>query len=259
MTRRRLLLAVLPPAFAIGLGSLVGHWMGAPERSPQSMLWSILLAQVLWGALAISGAALATGADVADRLGLRRGRLRPGRLAVAVVGFIALSNAFHLAIELLALQHAGTLGRLQAVVSHSRGTTPWLPLLALGLAPGICEELLFRGFVQRIVSDRAGAVVAVLTSALVFGVAHWDPIQSTAAFGLGLYLGMIAELADSTRATMLCHVVNNTLGVSTGLLWAEPPEGGGWLTVIGLSALALACLAWSVRHRRLPGPARDLA
>lgn len=217
------------------------------------MLWSVLLAQGLWAALAISGAALATGAPVVDRLGLRRGRLRPGRLAVAVVGFIALSNAFHLAIGLMALEHAGTLGRLQAVVTHSRRAAPWLALLALGLAPGICEELLFRGFVQRIVRIRAGAVVAVLASALVFAVAHWDPIQSTAAFGLGLYLGVIAELADSTRATILCHVVNNTLGVSLGLLRAAPPEGGGWLGVAGLTALALACLAWSARHRRVPG------
>lgn len=253
MTRRRLLLALAAPAGAFALSAALGTGFWGTARGGPAFLRSIVVSEVLWAALAVSAAALATGSSIRDRLGLDRGRMVAGELAVAVLGFVALSSAFHQAIALFSMSHTGTLGHIDEVVKHTRLTAPWLAFLALAVAPAICEELLFRGFLQRIVRFRFGVVAGVLAGAAAFGLAHWDPAQSTAAFGLGLYLGTVAQVADSTRPTILCHLVNNGLGVGLGLLGASIPEGGGWITVATLAGASLAGLLWlSLRRSRRP-------
>ena len=60
---------------------------------------------------------------------------------------------------------------------------------------------------------RYGPIPAILLASVFFGALHVDPIHSVFAAILGLYLGAIAYLAGSVRASMGCHVVNNTAAV----------------------------------------------
>lgn len=63
---------------------------------------------------------------------------------------------------------------------------------SLSLA-GVCEEFIFRGFLQNTISQKHSFLTSVVVSALVFGIAHFDPqlIYMIATFILGLILGSI--------------------------------------------------------------------
>ena len=79
-------------------------------------------------------------------------------------------------------------------ILNNSSTTPGFIMIAASLAlAGVCEEFAFRGFLQNTLNRRYSFVPAVLVSALVFGIFHFDP-QGTyivSAFILGLALGYI--------------------------------------------------------------------
>ena len=165
-------------------------------------------------------ARLGFGRSIADRLGLGRGRLGAGRIAVAVVGFLALSHALHGAVVWLGLLEGTTLAEIDEVVREVSPAHPALVWLAVGLAPALGEELLFRGLLLRTLASRWPGAIAVLGSAALFGAAHLDLVHGAAAFLLGGYLAAVAERAGSLRPTLLCHALNNSLAVagSAGLV-----------------------------------------
>jgi membrane protease YdiL (CAAX protease family) len=52
-----------------------------------------------------------------------------------------------------------------------------------------CEEILFRGFVQRGLESSLGGVGSIFASSIIFGIFHLNPWQFLPAFTLGLILG----------------------------------------------------------------------
>lgn len=193
----------------------VGLLIAPQPASPESPLWGTLLLQGFWILLALCGGLLSRSRSLSDRLGLGRGSLSISTSIVLVVGFVALSGGLHLGLVSLELRETGSLAEIDAVVRSARARAPsfLLALLALGIAPGFGEEILFRGFVQRGLVDRLGVLPGLLLAASLFGLAHLDPVHSSLAFLLGVYLGVVALLAGSIRMAILCHVLNNALGV----------------------------------------------
>jgi len=202
--------------------------------------------ELFLGLLAFAGAALSS-VRTRDRLGLRAGRLPIGRLALLMLGTVALSHALDAVIDLCGLGEHGALAELEAALSEIRGRTLVLALLGIGLAPGIAEELLCRGLVQRGLAPSLGAPAAVAVAALFFGALHVDPVHASFAALLGLYLGALCHVAGSVRAAIACHTANNLCAV---LLSAFAPQ----LVVppavsIGLGGgFALMALAWVWRR-----------
>jgi membrane protease YdiL (CAAX protease family) len=137
-----------------------------------------------------------------------------------------------------------------------------LALLALGIAPGFGEEMLFRGFLQRGLSARLGPLRGVALAAALFALAHLDPIHSSVAFVLGAYLGVVTQLAGSIRTAIVCHVLNNTLGILAPALGPYFPSVGGSWTIPALMTAGPAALlyaTWRCRvarrgHRQQPPP-----
>jgi hypothetical protein len=207
-------------------------------------LWRSLELQLLWALVALGGALLLPGKSLGDRLGLGPGRLGRGGLALALVGFVALSNGLHRAIVALGWFQGTGLAQLERLVHEASGAEAVLAVLMIGLAPALGEELLFRGFLLRWLATRVRGPGAVLGSAALFGAAHLEPVHAAAAFLLGAYLGAIAWRAGSLRAPMLCHAVNNTVAVlgARGLVPQPGHAGDPWLAALSL-ALAAACLA----------------
>ena len=161
-------------------------------------LWRDLGGQLLWAIVAVGGALILPGRSLAERLGLGAGRLGPGRVAIALAGFLALSNGVHRAILALGLFEGTTLAEVDRVVREASPARPWLVLLAIGLAPALGEELLFRGFLLRWLGTHLPGPAAVLGSAALFGAAHLDPVHGVAAFLLGAYLGAVAWRAGES-------------------------------------------------------------
>ncbi|HEY2415223.1 MAG TPA: ABC transporter permease subunit/CPBP intramembrane protease [Pirellulaceae bacterium] len=102
----------------------------------------------------------------------------------------------------------------------------WQALLVVALAPAICEELAFRGFILsglRRMGHQWGAIL--LTSAL-FGLAHGILQQSIGAAVIGVVIGYLAVKSGSLLPGVVYHAVHNGLSVSIGRL--NPDAVGQW-------------------------------
>jgi membrane protease YdiL (CAAX protease family) len=113
-------------------------------------------------------------------------------------------------------------GPLDAVVS----------LLAIALAPAVCEEVLFRGLVLPAFLRPLGAWGAACTSALLFGLIHLD----FAAGGLSLYrvpfaavvgLGLAALRlrAGALGPAILAHAALNAITFAAAPFTDDPSQG----------------------------------
>lgn len=88
----------------------------------------------------------------------------------------------------------------------------WKVFLVMALTPGICEELLFRGFMIRFF-EKYGAKMAIIISALLFAAFHLDPFRFLPVFLLGLLLGYLTIRSGSIINSMLSHTINNGLAL----------------------------------------------
>jgi len=88
-----------------------------------------------------------------------------------------------------------------------------LPLVWLwpsfALLPGLAEELLFRGVLQRSIRNTRAAVIV---SGCAFALFHVDPVHVIGVLPLGLFLAWAAA-RSSTTVTIFAHVVNNSIAL----------------------------------------------
>jgi membrane protease YdiL (CAAX protease family) len=160
----------------------------------------------------------------------------------AAVGFIALLVLFrhypirdYLALygpkpRSVAIAFAGLAGLLVAtdLTSYLMGRplvpeimvdvyrTAWLPglVLALIILAPIGEETVFRGFLYTgIAASRAGPIVAIVVSSIVFALLHvqYDLHGMIVIAATGLYLGVVRYRAKSLTLNMLLHAVANSV------------------------------------------------
>jgi uncharacterized protein len=89
----------------------------------------------------------------------------------------------------------------------------WIPL---ALSAGFCEELAFRGYLQKQFQAITGSVVwAVLIQAVVFGIGHLyegvGPVVRIMLFGV--LFGLLALWRKSLRPGMIAHAWSDIFGV----------------------------------------------
>ena len=77
--------------------------------------------------------------------------------------------------------------------------------VAIVIMAAVAEEVVFRGCLFAAIRPRLGAVGAVLLTALVFSLVHFDPFVSPQLFVLGLVLGHVRERAGSLYPCMVLH------------------------------------------------------
>ena len=129
-----------------------------------------------------------------------------------------------------------------------------LLLVAFAIVPAICEEILFRGFVQAgFIRIFESVPAGIALTALVFAVFHLDPWRFGGVLILGLFLGFLAHRSGSLVPPVVAHALNNTLSIvltaATGRSDAE--DGEAWMLVAALAFVAVALgLLWP-RHSRV--------
>jgi membrane protease YdiL (CAAX protease family) len=95
----------------------------------------------------------------------------------------------------------------------------WAEVAAVGLAAGVGEELLFRGWFQAGLSggDNATPVTiacGLIAASILFGVCHWlTPAYGVLATVLGLYLGGLLIWFDSLLVPMTAHALYDVLAI----------------------------------------------
>jgi len=130
-----------------------------------------------------------------------------------------------------------------------------LLLLFIGtvLLSAISEEILFRGFLQRIMEYHWKDVTrAVLMTSLFFAIIHFNPSWMIQIYLLAVLMGYLAWKTNSIFPSIVMHGINNCLAF-TFLNWGEHLEplytwrghvspiilsGGAALVVIGFKRLS---------------------
>lgn len=85
-----------------------------------------------------------------------------------------------------------------------------LLIFAMAVLPAICEEIIYRGFLFRGISEY-GRVGAVIVSSIAFSLMHGNIQQIPFAFAIGLFLGYISLRFKSLILPIILHFINNFL------------------------------------------------
>ncbi len=150
---------------------------------------------------------------------------------------------------------------------RSIGTGGFLFPLAMmiGGMPAICEELLFRGYVQSRLTKRLPPIVAIGIASAVFAVFHLDPVHVVAVFPIGVWMGWLSFRSGSIFPAMLAHLINNVLAVLTVVLNPAEhvdtlalPAAFAMLFILAAGLLGLAGVVTAVCFFPPPSPDNDL-
>ncbi len=113
------------------------------------------------------------------------------------------------------------------------------------------EELLYRGVVYKRMRAVFGVRLAIILSALLFGLMHGNLVQFLYAGLLGLLLAYLLERTGSVWAPVLAHIAANLAAVArqeTGWLsFCYEASPGAVLCTAGLAVAAAAATAAAVR------------
>jgi membrane protease YdiL (CAAX protease family) len=92
----------------------------------------------------------------------------------------------------------------------------------LSVTAGICEELIFRGYLQKqFLAITGSAAAAVALQAVFFGIAHsYQGVKAMATITVyGALFGMLADYRKSLRPGMIQHAMQDSFaGLALGLL-----------------------------------------
>ncbi|MGH9076816.1 MAG: lysostaphin resistance A-like protein [Acidimicrobiales bacterium] len=86
-------------------------------------------------------------------------------------------------------------------------------LLLIGVGAPVVEELFFRGLVLRSVGRRLGAPAAVVVSAGLFALAHFEALQFAGLAAFGVVLGVVAWRTGRLAPGIAAHAAFNASAV----------------------------------------------
>jgi hypothetical protein len=204
-------------AAVVGLST----WMrGTPHGGASHRLAGYFLiatyewATVIWVALGCRMEGVSTYRLLGDfRVGWRP-ILRDGGLAVC---FLLVANVF-----LGLLQHlvpAAPTGAIKNLLPHT--PTEDAAYLGLTVTAAFCEELIYRGYLQRQFTAWTGSLsIGILCQGIVFGVSHAyqgrGMVLVVAVYGC--LFGLLAAWRQSLRPGMIAHLLQDAVG---GLILAR--------------------------------------
>ncbi|QDS92327.1 CAAX amino terminal protease self- immunity [Roseimaritima multifibrata] len=260
------LASILTFIMGTGIAILAGQWiatgsvattqaeaikaMGAIKDSRWAFTLTVVLPQIALVVPAVV-ASLLSPRGFRQRLRLVRGNWPwwgwlAAALATPLVGLVASIGAGMFLEESEALKEMTKMFR-------ELGRSGFLIPLALmiGGMPAICEEFLFRGYIQTRLNRRWGPTIGILVASTIFAIFHLDPVHAIGVFPIGLWMGWLAYRSGSIIPAMIAHMINNVLAV-VGVVVdpSESPEafavpiaivaililGGGFIGMIGVTA-----------------------
>jgi membrane protease YdiL (CAAX protease family) len=127
------------------------------------------------------------------------------RNSIALLTCFIGTFALDLMSELLALPNIMEL-QIIKMCQHPLG------IAAISIGAPIGEEIVFRwGIMGHLLQKGNSPFIAILISALLFGLIHANPIQIFFASAMGMMLGLLYWRSGSIMLPILLHCVNNSL------------------------------------------------
>ncbi len=98
-------------------------------------------------------------------------------------------------------------------------------LVLIALLAGVGEEALFRGLVQRGITDIAGPAAGVLVAGALFGLAHFvTHTYALLAALLGIYLGMLFLVTGNLVVPIVVHTLYDVIALLHWVRQAPRPD-----------------------------------
>lgn len=93
-------------------------------------------------------------------------------------------------------------------------------LFVIGISPGICEEIMFRGTIMNAYS-RLSKKKAIIYSAILFGIFHLNLQNLVGPILLGIIFGIVVYKTNSIYSSMIGHALNNSIAMTIGYLTSK--------------------------------------
>lgn len=242
--------------FCLGLADMVDPGGGDGPASPDWMAASILLSTLPFELALLLVAALRArepGIGARQRLGLVSPRLSAGRWLI-VLGALGVP----LILAGLAAASMPTFRDPGLLLSIWKGLTPlaavgWVVLI--GVVPGVCEEVFFRGFMQRQLMKAWSPWTAIVVTSVLFGLLHIDPQAIAMATVLGVWLGWVAWRTGSIVPCIAMHTLVNSgwNALQIVVQQSEVPERQQWIALGVYGVVSLVCFVVAVAMLRGQG------
>ena len=116
-------------------------------------------------------------------------------------------------------------------------------IFAVAFFAPLVEELVFReSIIGTMLRNGAHRWQAILFSAILFGVVHFNPSQMFFAFAMGIILGVIFTKTGNIGIPLLIHVINNTVAIMQIKLLGEKVDEYEMTDVLGGTIMAWGCI-----------------
>lgn len=128
-------------------------------------------------------------------------------------------------------------------------------IVVIAVVPALCEEVFFRGFVQKSFEQKYKPFRSALITAFFFGIYHFNPYGLVALIALGAYFGFAAYMSNSILIPIILHFLNNFLAVLVFLIFGNDelisssvsPQDGILSELIGFVIL-LILFTWFISY-----------
>jgi hypothetical protein len=120
--------------------------------------------------------------------------------------------------------------------------------LAVGLGPGVVEEIWCRGFLGRGLTARYGLVLGVILTSIIFGLLHCSLTYAIPTACMGLYLHFVYLTSRSLWISILLHTLNNSAAIVATLINQDEQSASPVLYFASFSLVLFASIAmWTSR------------
>jgi hypothetical protein len=189
----QVLFLAVPAVWFVGLHTGKFSLTSAENRAFLALNESVSREVIIWGVL---------GAVV----------LNPFLSYVGDVQVVVLSEGFGLKEEVRQwkalfddvvekLASANSVGELALVVG------------VMALTPAVCEEVVFRGLIQRNFSRAMSPLRTVIWTGSIFGIYHLNPIQTLPLIAIGMYISYLRQTAGALWLCIVAHFAFNFFSV----------------------------------------------
>ncbi len=229
-------------------------WLRGFIATKTGLALMIVPGQLVFGGVALVAAAFSHQRPV-DRLGLRQGSFSWPTWPLFLLGTPVIGMVMAQILARVVSEPSEQMKLLENLFAAHAADSPLLLLLLISLLPGVVEELLFRGFLQRRLLTRLPAAVSIGITAAFFAAAHMDPLHAISVLPLGVWLGIVAWRADSIWPAVFGHMGNNGLAIVMSTVGVPDPQLS--LPVLQLMLLSfVGCIVLLIaRPKRLRRPA----
>jgi membrane protease YdiL (CAAX protease family) len=97
-----------------------------------------------------------------------------------------------------------------ALIKVNQPIDIWVNLIVIALIPAICEELFFRGLLQKSIFNWTGKIhLSILLTSIIFSAIHFQFYGFFPRMLLGMMFGYFVYWSGDLKLSMIAHFINN--------------------------------------------------